>query len=95
MEVQLIAKDPPFDSTLNKLLRECTGRGNVSWDTFSGMYNKYIRGIRKKFQATPEMFSLMYNSTLEDLRKSIWIFCKKSEVESIKKKFNVIEEIYL
>lgn len=93
MEVQLIAKDPPFDDTLNKLLRECTGRRNVYWSSFSEMYDKYVRRVKKKFEATPEMFSLMYNSTLEDLKRSIWIKCKDSEVEDIKKKFNVIEEI--
>lgn len=92
-EVQLIIKDPPFDSKLEKLLQECTGRKNVRYATFNVMYNKYVRGCRKKFETSPEMFSLMYNSTLEDLKKSIWVTCKDSEIEKIKDKFNVIEEV--
>lgn len=94
-EVTLIIKDPPFDSKLNKLLIECTGRTNVRYSTFNQVYSNYARRCKKKFETTPEMFSLLFDSTLEDLKKSIWIKCKDSEVESIKKKFNVIEEIGL
>ena len=92
-EITLIIKEPPFDSKLNKMLRECTGRTNIKYSTFNELYSIYARRCKKKFEATPEMFSLLFNSTLEDLKKSIWIKCKDSEVESIKKKFNVIEEI--